>query len=149
MSHLGPRVSALLDGQLSAVEAERAWQHVQGCHLCRDHVEREGWVKTRLADWSLHREPGATAPAHLKAGLIGDRYLGGAQAPHREEARRPRRTVALVALGGGAAAGVAVMGVLALGTAPAGVPGIERRPPVLQPLTPSPAPARFPGGTPR
>ena len=28
MAHLGTRISALLDGQLSPEEAERAWEHV-------------------------------------------------------------------------------------------------------------------------
>ena len=49
IGHLGSRVSALLDGQMSPAETERAWEHVHSCHACRDLVEREGWVKTRLA----------------------------------------------------------------------------------------------------
>ena len=49
IGHLGARASALLDGQLPPAEAERLWAHVHGCHLCRDLVEREGWVKTRLS----------------------------------------------------------------------------------------------------
>ena len=49
IAHLGPRVSALLDGQMSPADEERAWEHVHSCHQCRDAVEREGWVKTRLA----------------------------------------------------------------------------------------------------
>ena len=52
MAHLGTRISALLDGQLPPEEAERAWEHVHTCHFCRDAVEREGWVKTRLAGLS-------------------------------------------------------------------------------------------------
>ena len=66
--HLGTRVSALLDGQLSAEDEERAWDHVHACHLCRDLVEREGWVKTRLAGLTL----GATAevPSHLRGSLL-------------------------------------------------------------------------------
>src|SRR4051812_1640158 len=40
--HLGDRVSALLDGQLTPAEEERAWSHVHDCHQCRDLVEREG-----------------------------------------------------------------------------------------------------------
>ena len=47
--HLGNRVSDLVDGQLERDEEDRAWQHVHACHYCRDLVEREGWVKTRLA----------------------------------------------------------------------------------------------------
>ncbi|CUR56714.1 hypothetical protein NOCA1120156 [metagenome] len=49
MSHLGSRVSALLDGRLAPEEEERCWAHVHSCHTCRDLVEQEGRVKTQLA----------------------------------------------------------------------------------------------------
>ena len=75
IGHLGPRVSALLDGQLSAEETERAWAHVHACHACRDLVEREGWVKTRLAGLS---SAAGGAPAHLKGSLLGGEALGDA-----------------------------------------------------------------------
>ncbi len=142
--HLGPRVSALLDGQLSATEAERAWAHVHGCHLCRDQVEREGWIKTRLAGSS----PEQGAPDTLKGALLGMppgdvlRAFSG----HREEQPVPsrvRRTAGLAAIGGGAA-GAAVMGVLALGAAPADVPSNDRRLPASQITTPAPVPAKAP-----
>jgi hypothetical protein len=136
MGHLGDRVSALLDGQLTAAEEERAWAHVHDCHQCRDLVEREGWVKTRLAGLSFET---ACAPSSLKGSLLsslarglppGDVYL--ASAPDH----RPRR-VTLVAIGGGAA-GAAVMGVLALGAAPADAPTMERRAPSTSISTPAP-----------
>lgn len=129
-AHLGPRVSALLDGQLSPEEAERAWEHVHACHRCRDQVEREGWVKTRLATSSL--EPGP-APEALKGALLAG---GFAQPP----GSRGRRAVGMAVIGGGAA-GAAVMGVLALGAAPADVPNVERRLPSSQVTTPTHAPA--------
>ncbi len=124
IGHLGDRISALLDGQLPPAEEERAWSHVHACHQCRDLVEREGWVKTRLAGLSFD---GACAPTSLKGSLLasissgmppGDVYLAHSSDP------RPRR-VSLVALGGGAA-GAAVMGVLALGAAPADAPTVQR-----------------------
>jgi hypothetical protein len=137
IGHLGTRVSALLDGQLSPVEAERAWEHVHSCHLCRDAVEREGWVKTRLAGLSFDA---ASAPEHLKGSLLGgpgdptpsDAYLlhpGG----------RSRRHTGLVALGGGAV-GAAVVGVLALGMGSADAPSNDRRPPVTNLTRPSETP---------
>jgi hypothetical protein len=46
--------------------------------------------------------------------------------------------VSLVALGGGAA-GAAVMGVLALGAAPADAPTVDRRAPATSITTPAPA----------
>ena len=68
IGHLGTRTSALLDGQLPAAEAERLWAHVHGCHLCRDLVEREGWVKTRLS--GLGAPDRTQAPAHLKGASL-------------------------------------------------------------------------------
>lgn len=142
MAHLGARVSALLDGQLSPEEADRAWAHVHGCHACRDLVEREGWIKTRLSGLSQTSATGA--PADLKGmlkgrladlgaddgdastfepafdGSAGDFYLALAAG------ERSRRTsLALAAIGGGAV-GAAVMGVLTLGAAPADAPTVQQ-----------------------
>lgn len=136
MGHLGSRVSALLDGQLSPEETERAWEHVHACHQCRDLVEHEGWVKTRLAGLSFDD---ASAPDHLKGFLRG----GPHPAPrgdgcHHPTHGRARRT-GLVALGGGAV-GAAVMGVLALGVAPGDAPSNDRRAPVTNLVRPSETP---------
>jgi hypothetical protein len=142
IGHLGTRVSALLDGQLSAEETERAWEHVLACHTCRDLVEREGWVKTRLAGLSFD---GDCAPEHLKGSLLGvppgDVFLNF-------DAHRPRRAGLGIAAIGGGAVGAAVMGVLALGAAPADAPSIERRVPVTQLVTPSSSPASVPSQRP-
>jgi hypothetical protein len=124
IGHLGPRVSALLDGQLSTPDEERAWEHVHSCHLCRDAVEREGWVKTRLASMQF---AGATAPSHLKGSLLVrglvedwsdeiDRDLVGAGT------MRSRRHLGVAGISSGAV-GAAVMSVLALGASPANAPG--------------------------
>ncbi|MCW2765217.1 MAG: hypothetical protein JWO11_1176 [Nocardioides sp.] len=137
MAHLGTRVSALLDGQMSPEETERAWAHVHACHTCRDRVEREGWVKTRLAGLQYGT---AAAPDHLKGSLLGadlgvppgDVYLA------LHAGSRPRRNAGLIAVGGGAV-GAAVMGVLALGAAPADAPTIDRRLPQMSVVTPSPS----------
>ena len=120
MAHLGSRVSALLDGRLAAAEEERCWAHVHECHACRDLVEREGWVKTRLARLSLEA---GSAPDDLKDSLRG-------RCPTLTPAAFPTgsrsRSRSLVAIGGGAA-GACVVGVLALGL---GAPArVEPRPP--------------------
>ncbi|MGZ4488381.1 MAG: anti-sigma factor family protein [Nocardioides sp.] len=140
-------MSALLDGQLPPEESERAWTHVHGCHACRDLVEREGWVKTRLAGLSYGE---AAAPAHLKGSLLGGPSplagpMGDAYLAPRED-HRSRINTGLVAIGG-SAVGAAVMGVLALGVAPADTPNLDRRAPVSNlvrptetPRTPAPAP---------
>jgi hypothetical protein len=137
MWHLGSRVSALLDGQLSPEEAERAWAHVHVCHACRDLVEREGWIKTRLAGLSH----GATSvPEHLKGSLLGPH----APTLHLDVLGRRSRSWTGLAIGGGAA-GVAVLGVLALGAANPDGP-VDRRPPVTNigqsdsPRSPAPTP---------
>jgi anti-sigma factor RsiW len=122
MGHLGARVSALLDGRLDPAEEERCWDHVHQCHACRDLVEREGWVKTRLAQLSWGPASPA-APDGLKASLRGQ--CGAVSAARFPVASRTRSRT-LVAIGGGAA-GACVVGVLALGLGTA--PRVEPRPP--------------------
>jgi hypothetical protein len=155
VGHLGPRVSALLDGRMDAGEGERAWAHVHACHACRDLVEREGWVKTRLAGLG----GGTGAPADLKGSLLGSPPRDGAPAPvwagwtappgeaflAMAADHRPRRTVGLAALGGGAL-GAAMMGMIALGAAPASAPTLDRRLPTSSIAQPGQsAPAGLPG----
>ncbi|TNM37593.1 hypothetical protein FHP29_17510 [Nocardioides albidus] len=127
IGHLGNRVSALLDGQLSARETEEAWTHVYSCHACRDLVEREGWVKTRLAGL-CGAERGA--PSDLKGSLLsmppGEALLASSE-PHPAH----RRTTGAVMLGGGAI-GAAMLGVLALGFASGSTAPVDRRPPASQ-----------------
>ena len=130
IGHLGPRVSALLDGQLSPADEERAWDHVHSCHLCRDAVEREGWVKTRLATMQY---AGSETPSHLKGSLLFQGIASGWAEPCHDaavvgaDAHRTRRHLGLTGIGGGAV-GAAVMGVLALGASPANAPGAIVRP---------------------
>jgi hypothetical protein len=131
IGHLGPRVSALLDGQLSGAEEERAWDHVHSCHQCRDAVEREGWVKTRLASMQF---AGSSAPSALKGSLL---FAGmTAEFPELRDAdsalvgagvTRGRRHLGMAGISSGAV-GAAVMGVLALGASPANAPGALERP---------------------
>ena len=104
MSHLGSRVSALVDGRLGPEEEERCWAHVHACHTCRDLVEHEGWVKTQLAQLSY----GASRPSHdFKSALVGRcSELSSGSSPQGGRAfptsgHRSRR--GLVAIGGGAA----------------------------------------------
>ncbi len=144
IGHLGSRASALLDGQLSPEETERAWAHVHACHVCRDLVEHEGWVKTRLSLLS-HGHGHEAAPAHLKGSLLGCRPAASSPLlPSPLPAPvlagdRSRRGLGMVAFGG-PAVGVAVMGVLALGAAPADAPSTDRRAPVTSITQPASVP---------
>ena len=89
IGHLGARVSALLDGQLSPADEERAWDHVHSCHQCRDAVEREGWVKTRLATMQLGRRGRAVPPQGLAAGARHRRLARPARPPRARRAPAP------------------------------------------------------------
>lgn len=120
MTHLGSRVSALLDGRLAPEEEERCWNHVHACHACRDLVEQEGWVKTQLAQLSF----GPSQPSHDLKSTLMSHCSSLSPAPFPTSHHRSRR--GLVAIGGGAAS-ACVVGVLALGVA--GSPRIEPRPP--------------------
>jgi hypothetical protein len=128
IGHLGTRVSALLDGQLSQVDEERAWDHVHSCHQCRDAVEREGWVKTRLATMQY---AGSSAPSSLKGALMVSGLLASWDLPDHPAltggASVRRRHLGLTGISSGAV-GAAVMGVLALGASPANAPGAAVRP---------------------
>lgn len=120
MTHLGSRVSALLDGRMAPDEEERAWAHVHACHACRDLVEQEGRVKTELARLSMGP---STCSRDFKSALLGS-CSSLTPEPFPTVHHRSRR--GLVAIGGGAAS-ACVVGVLALGVA--GAPRIEPRPP--------------------
>lgn len=119
--HIGSNASALVDGQLSPGDEERAWQHVLGCPACRRLVEREGWVKQRLAGLAA----GPTAVA-APAGLLGSLYDVDAWATVDEIERRSKRRRATVALVGAGSVGVAVMAMMSVTAPPVGrgeVPG--------------------------
>jgi anti-sigma factor RsiW len=58
MSHLGERVSPLVDGQLGPDAAERALMHIAGCPECHDAVEVERLTKQRLAALGVPRPGG-------------------------------------------------------------------------------------------
>lgn len=151
--HLGAAVSALVDGQLDEDSAERAWAHVAGCASCRRLVEREGWVKRRLAELAAAEVATPRPPSHL-LGALYDLEPGvavhGAAAQHAaataawaavdrlERRDRSRRRAGLAAAGVGSVS-VAVLGLGALGAAPLDIGGTPTPPPasVLTRVSPS------------
>jgi len=146
--HLGARVAALVDGQLSPTEEERAWAHVHSCPPCRAAVEREGWVKRQLACLSFAdtSAQSATVSASLKGSLCAPAFasypetMPAALPEYAAGPPRSRRFAGLAALSAGSA-GAAMFGVLALGTAPAEAPVMERRAPATSLMGGSPATA--------
>jgi anti-sigma factor RsiW len=73
VSHLGDRVTALVDGQLPADATDRAMAHLASCGSCREAVELERLTKQRLA--SLATPPPGDA---LMARLI---HMSGPAGP--------------------------------------------------------------------
>lgn len=130
IGHVGHRVSALVDGQLPDDQAERLWAHVHTCCACREQVEREGWVKTRVAGLSHQCRP---APDYLRSlltlGPALDALPTTGDPGLTDPAAARRRTAVAVVLGAGSVS-AALVGVVALaGPAQAPVPS-ERRAPV-------------------
>jgi anti-sigma factor RsiW len=85
MGHLGYRLSALVDGELSADERDRAHAHLASCAACRAEANELRALKKRM------RGLGDVAPGDaLTARLIGIAEPG-APVPPRRRARRARR----------------------------------------------------------
>jgi len=126
MGHVGARVSALIDGQLSRAESERLWAHVHQCQLCRAAVEREGWVKTQLAGLA-HSCPQPPAPHALKGALSGVASQWPSGPTSGMPSAERRRMVTFAAIGAGSI-GAAMVGVIAM-SVPAETPGVDRRGP--------------------
>lgn len=76
MSHLGERVSALIDGELSHTERERALAHLTFCADCRAEVEAIRALKNRLRSM----DPPAM-PADLTMSLLRMSEPGGPLPP--------------------------------------------------------------------
>lgn len=122
--HLGAVVSPLLDGQLDPSSAERAWSHVHGCEACRRHVEREGWVKTRLS--AMTRDEGAPPQALLGSlyglGSADDAADAWAAVAEIERRGRDRRRTGIALVGAGSVS-AAVLGLATLTGSTLGIGG--------------------------
>lgn len=127
MSHLGERVSALVDGELNHHERDRALSHLTFCAACRAEVDAMRALKNRLrsldgpvmsADLTMSllrmSEPGGPVPPRERP-FPPSRTFGGAPIPsmhsvapldNRPRSRGPRRArrVGYVAVGVASAA---------------------------------------------
>lgn len=65
MTHLGSRISALVDGQLSVVETERALAHVAGCPRCAGELNAARRARDVLASAGDPAEPAPDLTARL------------------------------------------------------------------------------------
>ncbi|MCF6467483.1 anti-sigma factor [Nonomuraea sp. MG754425] len=85
MSHLGERVSALVDGELNHTERERALAHLTFCADCRREVESVRALKSRLRALDT-----PAMPADLTMSLLRMSEPGGPLPPR--ERPFPTRT---------------------------------------------------------
>jgi anti-sigma factor RsiW len=85
MSHLGDLLSALVDGELSGAERDRAYAHLAGCTQCRAEAAELRALKQKLRSLMT----GAPAEAALTRRLIAMTGPRGSLPPPR----RPLRAV--------------------------------------------------------
>ena len=88
MSHLGDRLSALVDGELGGAELDRAHAHLAGCEQCRAEAAELRALKQKLRGLM----DGAPAEAAMTRRLIAMTGPGGPPPPRRHLLRVvPRR----------------------------------------------------------
>jgi len=79
MSHLGDRLSALIDGELDGAERDRAYAHLAGCEQCRTEAAELRALKQKLSTL-VSRAP---AEAAMTRRLIAMTGPGGPLPPRR------------------------------------------------------------------
>lgn len=79
MSHLGDRLSALIDGELDGAERDRAHAHLAGCERCRTEAAELRALKKQLRGLT----DGAPAEAAMTRRLIAMTGPGGPMPPRR------------------------------------------------------------------
>ena len=87
MSHLGNRLSALVDGELSGAELDRAHAHLAGCEQCRTEAAELRALKQKLRKLVS----GAPAEAAMTRRLIAMTGPGGPLPPRRRLLRPAAR----------------------------------------------------------
>jgi anti-sigma factor RsiW len=115
--HLGTTVSALVDGQLDPQATDEAWAHVAQCPACSRLVEREVWVKRRVAHIAGRPAPAEPLPSTR---LSVEAMEAWAAVHDLERHGRGRRRAGIVLVGAGSVS-VAVLGMAALGPSPLGI----------------------------
>jgi anti-sigma factor RsiW len=79
MSHLGDRLSALVDGELDGAELDRAHSHLAGCEQCRTEAVELRVLKQKLRALMT----GAPAEAAMTKRLVALTGPGGPMPPRR------------------------------------------------------------------
>ena len=86
MSHLGERLSALIDGELDGAERDRAHAHLASCESCRAEAAELRALKRKLRALMS----GAPAEAAMTRRLVAMTGPGGPLPPRRRLARSGR-----------------------------------------------------------
>ncbi len=87
MSHLGDRLSALVDGELDGAELDRVHAHLAGCEQCRTEAAELRVLKQKLRALMT----GAPAEAAMTRRLIAMTGPGGPMPPRHRGLRVTRR----------------------------------------------------------
>ena len=87
MSHLGDRLSALVDGELDGAERDRAYAHLASCEQCRTEAAELRALKQKLRALIS----GAPAEAAMTRRLIAMTGPGGPLPPRRRQLRPAAR----------------------------------------------------------
>ena len=87
MSHLGDRLSALVDGELDGAERDRAHAHLASCEQCRTEAAELRILKQKLSTLMT----GAPAEAAMTKRLIAMTGPGGPMPSRRGATRVSRR----------------------------------------------------------
>ncbi len=105
MSHLGDRLSALVDGELDGAERDRVYAHLASCEPCRAEAAELRALKQKLrglmtgapAEAAMTRRliamtgpGGPMPPRHRRLRVIPGRRAAAGGVPSRPGARRPR-----------------------------------------------------------
>ncbi|QJW37312.1 zf-HC2 domain-containing protein [Cellulosimicrobium protaetiae] len=145
MTHLGSRLSALVDGQLTPAEAERALEHVACCPRCAAELTAARAARRALSS-AGPVEPAPDLAARLLAlsaqipTTAGDPLRSAPATPWAEPATLPRgawsgevrrgtlgRRIAGLVVGG---VGIAAVGLFVLGESPVVTPDLHRSDPL-------------------
>jgi anti-sigma factor RsiW len=97
VSHLGDLTSALVDGELTGAELDRANAHLAACADCRTEAAQMRRLKRELS--ALAEVYGAEALTRRLLEMPGPRDRLGSRPLRRAEKRRTRRRGRYVALG--------------------------------------------------
>jgi anti-sigma factor RsiW len=124
--HIGAKASALVDGQLSTAEEERAWGHVLTCPGCRRLVEHEGWTKRQLG-W-LDAPGSGSREMDPSPQLLGSLYAVDAWAAVDTIEQRSRRRRTTAAVVGGGAVAASVLGLITFTGSPVSRAEVPSRP---------------------